>query len=430
MLIRLVISNFSSIDKEVQFNMLTAWKKNFPHHIYKAEKVNILKAAAIFGANGAGKSTLIDTFRHLQQWVRSGVIPLSVNNLKFRPNKKNEELPIFFEIEFFTAGLFFVYGIQVDDNRIIKEYLCESGLKKLDKLIFKRSVDEMQTIDIEFADKDMKLNTFLESGELKNNELLISHSSIQTPQIQAARNWLSDEMIIISPTIGYRELLLKLCTSDDFLDYSNQLIETLDICISYIEVEKFDYDDLLAQDEYLLFPMYEIEEHKIVPTNKGKYFTTREYDKIIFNKITVFHPSIWNDPVGFDLAEESEGIQRLLEFFPIFFHIHDRANTIIIDEINQSINPALLKPIIEKFMGDRKTAGQLIFTTHDSTLLDLKLLREDEIWFAERDNKTGATNYYPLSDFHYPEDLNIQTGYLKGRFGSILDLAKFKHLKW
>ncbi|SFW80057.1 AAA family ATPase [Chitinophaga sancti] len=425
MLIRFIISNFSSIDKEVQFNLLTSPERNFPHHVYKAEKVNILKAAAIFGANGAGKSTLIDAFRHLQQWVKSGSIPNAVNKLKFRINKKNEHLPIFFEIEFYTAGMFFVYGIQVDEKLIIKEYLCESGLKKLDKLIFKRSMDEMQNIDIEFADKEIQL-----SGLLKNDELLISHASIETPQIKAARNWLSNNMIMISPTTGHKELLLKLCTSDEFLSYSNQLIGTLDICISHIAVEKFDYDDLLARDEYLLFPMYEIEEHKIVPTNDGKYFTTKENGKIIFNKIIVFHPSIWNDPIGFDLAEESEGIQRLLEFFPVFFHIHDRDTTIIIDEINQSINPALLKPVIEKFMGDRKTTGQLIFTTHDSTLLDLKLLREDEIWFAERDSKTGATNCYPLSDFHYPDDLNIQTGYLKGRFGAVLDLAKFKHLKW
>lgn len=430
MLIRLVVSNYSSFDKEIEFNMLTASPKNLPHHVYHAEKAKVLKAAAIYGANGAGKSNLTDAFRHLQQWVTAGAIQNSVNNLKFRLNNQNTRLPIFFEVEFFTAGMFFVYGILLDDKHVIKEYLFESGIKKPDKLIFKRWMDELQKTTVVFSDKENTLSGLLESGLLKNDELLLSHPSIEIPDIQAARNWLVNDLILMRPTTGQIELLIKLCTSEKFLQFSNQLIKTLDTGLSFIAVDKFDHDQLLARNEKLLFPVHQIEEHRIVPTDRGKYFTTKENGIIIFNRIIAFHHLLSNNPIGFDLAEESDGTQRLLEFFPIFATILDRDATIIIDEIDQSIHPVLLKSLIKKIMAHKGTIGQLIFTTHESNLLDLKIFREDEIWFAEKDKKTGATAYYPLSDFNYSNELNLQTGYLNGRFGAIPFLANLKHLNW
>ncbi|RFM36904.1 AAA family ATPase [Chitinophaga silvisoli] len=430
MLIRLVISNFSSFDKEVEFNMLTASPQNLRHHVYHADEAKVLKAAAIYGANGAGKSNLIDAFRHLQQWVTAGVIQNSVDKLKFRLNSSNAQLPIFFEIEFFAAGMFFVYGIHLDDQHVIKEYLCESGMKQTDKLIFKRSIDEMQKISVAFPDKNDTLKEKLESGLLKNNELLLCHSIVAIPKVQAARDWLVNDLILMRPTTGQKELLLKLCTSDKFLQFSNQLTKTLDTGLSYIAVDKFDYNQLLSQNETLLFPVHQIEEHRIVPTDQGKYFTTKENGKIIFNRILAFHHRMENNPIAFDLAEESDGTQRLLEFFPIFATMLERDVTIIIDEIDQSIHPVLLKSLIKKIMAHKETLGQLIFTTHESNLLDLKIFREDEIWFAEKDKKTGATEYYPLSDFNYSDELDLKTGYLNGRFGAIPFLANLKYLNW
>ena len=81
-------------------------------------------------------------------------------------------------------------------------------------------------------------------------------------------------------------------------------------------------------------------------------------------------------------------------------------------------------------MSDETTKGQLIFTTHESNLLDLEIFRQDEIWFVEKDKKTGGSQLYSLSDFKPRYDLDIRKGYLKGRFGAIPFLARLEDLKW
>jgi len=76
-----------------------------------------------------------------------------------------------------------------------------------------------------------------------------------------------------------------------------------------------------------------------------------------------------------------------------------------------------------------ETKGQLIFTTHESNLLDQKIFRQDEIWFAEKD-KNGSTDLYSLSEFKEHKTIDIRKGYLNGRYGSIPFLANLKDLNW
>ncbi|WP_432327511.1 AAA family ATPase [Mucilaginibacter sp. P25] len=88
-----------------------------------------------------------------------------------------------------------------------------------------------------------------------------------------------------------------------------------------------------------------------------------------------------------------------------------------------------MKEFIRKILSTSDRKGQLIFTTHESNLLDLDIFRQDEIWFAEK-NKEGATSFYPLSDYEIRTDLDIRKGYLSGRFGAIPFLANLKDLNW
>lgn len=100
----------------------------------------------------------------------------------------------------------------------------------------------------------------------------------------------------------------------------------------------------------------------------------------------------------------------------------------MIDEIDQSIHPTLLKEFVAQIQDNPNKVGQLIFTTHESNLLDLDLFRQDEIWFAEK-NKEGATHLYPLSEYNVRPDLDIRKGYLSGRFGAIPFLGDLRKLR-
>ncbi|OMP76249.1 ATP/GTP-binding protein [[Flexibacter] sp. ATCC 35208] len=131
----------------------------------------------------------------------------------------------------------------------------------------------------------------------------------------------------------------------------------------------------------------------------------------------------------FNFSEESDGTKRLLEYLPVLNSIVNSSSTFIIDEIERSIHPLIVKKLISKFSGDELTQGQLIFTTHESNLLDQEIFRPDEIWFAEK-NIIGATSLYSLSDFKEHNTIDIRKGYLSGRYGAIPFLGNLNDLNW
>ena len=127
-----------------------------------------------------------------------------------------------------------------------------------------------------------------------------------------------------------------------------------------------------------------------------------------------------------DLSEESLGTYNLFMLSPILKDAFEKGKTIVIDEIDKSLHPLLVKYIIGLFHNSKvnKNNAQLIFNTHDINLLSLDLLRRDQIWFVEKDFKKGATEIYPLDDFSVRKTENIQKGYLNGRYGGIPFVAE------
>ena len=135
------------------------------------------------------------------------------------------------------------------------------------------------------------------------------------------------------------------------------------------------------------------------------------------------------EPHFFYLNEESDGTVRLLDYIPAFQDIVNHNKVYIVDEIERSIHPLLIKELIRKFSNDKDTQGQLIFSTHESNLLDQEIFRQDEIWFAEKD-KNGCTDLYPLSEFKEHHTKDIRKGYLNGRYGGIPFLGNLQDLNW
>ena len=122
-----------------------------------------------------------------------------------------------------------------------------------------------------------------------------------------------------------------------------------------------------------------------------------------------------------NLNNESSGTQILFSFAPILKDVFENGKILVIDEIERSLHPSLVEMIIKFFHNPKINKGnaQLIFNTHDTNLLSLEMFRRDQIWFAEKDPKKGATDLYPLDDFSVRKNENIQKGYLNGRYGAI-----------
>jgi hypothetical protein len=128
-----------------------------------------------------------------------------------------------------------------------------------------------------------------------------------------------------------------------------------------------------------------------------------------------------------ELAEESDGTRRLLNLIPALLN-QQTPRVYVIDEIDRSLHPMIVKEFLEFFLKSRGCGScQIIVTTHESNLLDQDLLRRDEIWFAEKD-QTAATRLYSLLDFKVRNDRDIRKGYLQGRFGAVPFLSGLERL--
>ncbi|WP_057936323.1 AAA family ATPase [Algoriphagus resistens] len=441
MLIRFVVNNFLSFNEEREFNMLAGSFKTHKHHVYKAGKVDVLKATAIYGANGAGKSNLIKAIEFLQDTVREGGLLQSVNGKKFKLDKANASKPVSFEIEFSIEQIIYAYGVSFDYNVVVEEWLYESGVTKEDKLIFERKSTKSGKTNIKIADKYRRtqkqklLIELLEENLLKANELLLGKTAeLKIDVLISVKRKITKNIVIIHPGSKIHSLVPPLTSSSKFKKFANDLLNTFDTGVKELGIETIDFEKYFGDDDDEL--KKEIIEHieagndVTIDTHAGGIVVTKEKGKYIVKKVVSHHLDSDSNKVQFELNEESDGTQRLLDFIPAFDGMLHHGMTFIIDEIDQSLHPSLLKSLVRKIMEDEKTSGQMIFTTHESNLLDLDIFRQDEIWFIEKNKQLGGSHLYSLSDFKPRYDLDIRKGYLKGRFGAIPFLAHLEDLKW
>lgn len=441
MLIRFVVSNFLSFDEEREFNMLAGKFKTHKHHVYSSGKLDLLKSAAIYGANGAGKSNLIKAIEFLQDIVEEGGIKKSVNEKKFKLNKANVEKPISLEIEFSVEKKIYSYGVSLNQSVVTEEWLYESGVTTESRMIFERKLTKLGKQELKLADKYQKtpkqklLRELMEESLLKSGELLLSKSEeLKIDSIESVRNFIIKRLIIIYPNSKFQTFIPELVFSKKFNSFANELLQAFDTGVTELTVESIDIEKYFGSEDGELkaeiIGQLEDGDDIILNGENGSVLITKEKDKNIVKKMLALHVNNEGQDIPFDLENESDGTKRLLDFIPAFDRILQHDVTFIIDEIDQSLHPALLKALVHKIMSDETTKGQLIFTTHESNLLDLEIFRQDEIWFVEKDKKTGGSQLYSLSDFKPRYDLDIRKGYLKGRFGAIPFLARLEDLKW
>ncbi|MCD8413145.1 AAA family ATPase [Tenacibaculum finnmarkense] len=450
MLIRFTVSNFMSFKEETEFNMLTGKGNGYTkheNHVHRSTSgVNILKTAALYGANASGKSNLIKAIEYLKDLVvytepNENLIPISK---RFRLDKEYKELPTTFRIECVYKDIHFDYAIEIHKGKITEEWLYKinSIKKNQEELLFNRK-NNIISFGTYFSDESISyLKQFL-NKELKNNQTVLnaSYDRVDNNNILDLINEAFSELNIISPDsvnlnydssiltgqispnfaseilnnaeTGIEKLAIKEINADTFFSYDdadlkNDLIEKLEEGIA--SKENINEEDVAV-------PFYKKNEYHTFKKHKGNYFVSLLKTK--------HHLS---DEL-FDFNEESDGTNRLFELSPVFDQLINGDNAVfIIDELERSMHPILVKELIKLFSTKNTKNNQLIFTTHESQLLDFDLFRQDEIWFAEKKNN-GSTEFYPLSKFKPREDKDIRKGYLQGRYGGIPFLGDFSKLE-
>lgn len=447
-LVRFVIENLFSFDKRKEFNTIPNTRlKTLNHHKYNVNGINILKISSVYGANGSGKSNLVNSLRLFQHFILNKDAPFRLQDVQFKFNTADKTRKQILAIEFIQDGTAFYYGIELLEGIVATEELYLSGLgEKPDALIYERKTNKNKITSIQFSEefesdeKSQLLKSILLEEFVKHNKPILKLISKRDNKFlqnaKKAFSWFNSTLQIISPESKPRALALRINEDKVFKKYAEDTMCSFNIGITSLTTEKEDIKDYFGKEDpseiKKLIKQVDDSTTGIVGVrinNGNEIMLVKEDDKVMVINMKIGHKGKKEKFVLFELEEESDGTIRLLDFIPAFQDLTTKPRVFFIDEIERSIHPLLIKELVRKFSSDENTKGQLIFTTHESNLLDQEIFRQDEIWFAEKD-KSGGTDLYSLSDFKEHKTIDIRKGYLTGRYGSIPFLANLKDLNW
>ncbi|MDF2387397.1 ATP-binding protein, partial [Nostoc ellipsosporum NOK] len=249
---------------------------------------------------------------------------------------------------------------------------------------------------------------------VRSNSLFLSHAAQNNhPQLTEIFEWFQDKFNFLSPNFHAVEFTLNRFDEEDtFLEQVAKLLTEADIDISGIKIDKIPIPERVRSSSIF----QEFIKSEIGKLERGE----ANIDEIHTVDIRTLHQmNDCDQQIEFDLDEESDGTQRLFEIAGIWLYVLEYGEILILDELDRSLHPILSKSLLKMFNDPEinKNNAQLIFTTHDTTLLDSEILRPDQVWFTEKHK--CMTNLYSLLDFRPREDESLQKGYLLGRYGAI-----------
>ena len=210
---------------------------------------------------------------------------------------------------------------------------------------------------------------------------------------------------------GIEDLIVKELDADIYFSYADN-----DFKKELIEELESAFESQKNNEERLILTFLVNNQLNVLKKKENKYY------------VSILKTKHFNSEELFDFSEESDGTNRLYELAPAFEQLINEKNVVyIIDELERSLHPILAKQLLKLYSENSKSNSQLIFTTHESHLLDDELLRRDEIWFAEK-KLDGSSEFYPLSNFNPRGDKVLERGYLEGRYGGIPFLGDFSKI--
>ena len=435
MLLRVILKNFLSFEDEVQFDMFPNMRKeSLPNHITMAAGVlPTLRMAAIYGANGAGKSNMLKGVDFIKLLVTDKDFLNQSKVSKYFYALKNDPAsqPITLTIEFVTkAGKAFIYSVGIGEEGIRSETLMESGLgTNENKNVFTREGETLSFAVKPSDEVQQMIKAWLEKNPFAslltiNNDMPV----LSDENIDIVKHWFQEELVLIGFQSVNPKLIKLFKRNKEITEFTSDLFKAVDLGINTVKVQTEDFDEWIRSHNEEQLPIEELNKmqsggiSQINGNRITRQFTiedgVREISQMIFEQ---FGKDGFSKAM--DIVAQSDGTVRLLTLVPAFYGAIKKGKTVLIDEIEHSIHPHLIRELV-KFFSQQETTGQLIFTTHETCLLDQKFIRTDEVWMVEK--KDGSTHMYSLNDFKIHNTINIANGYMEGRYGAIPFIGDLK----
>lgn len=416
MLIQFSIENFRSILGRQTLNMSASkyFKELEQLNTFDAgviEQVpHLLRSNVIYGPNASGKSTLVSAIDFMRDRVINSAKESQANEdievTPFKLTSASRAGDSEFEVAFIEEGVRYQYGFRCNRQRFTEEWLFAYPEGRTQKWFQRAFNSETGTDDYRFSTaflggrrrQDWKADTrpnalFLSKALQNNNE-----------QLKPVLNWFQQRLRIIKA----HEFLAPGFTMNRCRDDTNrrkivEFMNSADLSIADIRI-----DTQVFSPEILPKDMPNALRDEISQQMAGKEMV----------EATFMHEDVeTHESIEFDQNEESDGTRALFAFAGPWLDVIEEERVLVVDELDTSLHPLIVHYLV-KLLHHQGCKAQLVFTTHDTTILSQKILRRDQIWFMEKNDK-NATELYPLSDYSPRDNEAIERGYLNGRYGGI-----------
>ena len=428
MILRVILKNFLSFNEEAQFDMFPNRKRtSLSKHINVFEdKVAVLKMAAIYGSNGAGKSNLLKGLDFLKELAtdKTFLDKESVGKYFFGLKKDAGMQPLELTVEFITkAGVPYVYSVEITKGGIKYETLQVSGLGKSDnKNVFTREGRKVQYAITPSEEISKMVTVWLEKNPFASLLTINNDVPILTDEnVNNGQKWFEDELEIIGLHSFTPALIDIFKNKQRVRKFASQLFKAIDLGIDDVKVETENVEDYISTHNASMLPIDKVK--KMRSGRMSQIVNFRNTSIISIEKGVQKISQMMFEQFGkdgfskeMDIQAQSDGTVRLLSLMPAFYYAMKVGKTVVIDELDHSIHPHLVRELV-RYFSSQKTKGQLIFTTHQTCLLNQNFIRTDEVWLVEK--KDGCTHMYSLNDFKIHNTISLENGYLEGRYGAI-----------
>jgi len=444
MIVSFSVSNYRSFSSEESFSLVASQRLGTTHEEHSVpipdSKEKVLRTAVLYGANGAGKSNLFKAVRYLRSVALETRDRNSVTGREaFRFGELSEE-PSSFDLQFIADNKLYRFCMKVDDRRIVEESLAHV-LGGREKTLYERITDGggKVTVDAPGLRSLEKLHALATVGGPQNQSFLATiGATLDTSDIgdelRGILDWFKRGLALVGPGQPLRGLGRRLTEDSELLEFASEFLRSSSTGVDHLEIvqTEISHDEvgrLIRSASNVLEDVSEYEDPVArFLLDDGNELLIDHGESFYQTKMQAAHKDQADKMVPLDLTEESDGTQRLLHLIPALHQLRTGSGVFLIDEIDRSLHPMLVWKFLEFFLkscpGDQR---QIIVTTHESNLLDLDLLRRDEIWFAEKD-QAGATRLYSMADFKVRKDHEIRKHYLQGRFGAVPFLGSLDRL--
>jgi hypothetical protein len=343
--------------------------------------------------------------------------------------------PSTFDLHFIAADKLYRFGLYLDEERIIHERLAHVVEGK-ERPIYVRHIDGAGKVEIDapgLRNESEKLRALVKVGSRHNQSFLATaRATLERGDLGRTLTevieWLDGGLALIGRESTLDLSVKRLARDGEFRQFASEFLKASATGVDHMRVDRTELSKDEAQallsrgtrrsglergnDRPSSVPRVPDGSELLVErTANGEHFYSVA--------IQAAHKSALHREGAFPLSEESDGTQRLLDLIPALYQMQPGKAVYFIDELDRSLHPMLVYKYLEYFLSAcTRSPCQIIVTTHESHLLDLDLLRRDEIWFAEKDS-SAATHLYALTEFNVRKDLQVRKAYLGGRFGAV-----------